>query len=58
MSSRIVLIGPLDSLPGLQERLDPSAEVESFPDSEALEALDHIIRTVRRYPFAMDGAVH
>jgi len=43
--SRIVLIGPLDSLPGLQERLDPSAEVQTFTDSEALEALDHIIRT-------------
>ena len=45
MSSRIVLIGPSDALPGLQERLDPSAEVETFTDSEALEALDHIIRT-------------
>jgi hypothetical protein len=29
----------------LQERLDPSAEIETFTDSEALEALDHIIRT-------------
>ena len=45
MSSRIVLIGPADALPGLQERLDPSAEVKTFTDSEALEALDHIIRT-------------
>lgn len=45
MSSRIVLIGPPDRLPGLQERLDPSAEIETFTDSEALEALDHIIRT-------------
>ena len=45
MSSRIVLIGPADALPGLQERLDPSAEVQTFNDSEALEALDHIIRT-------------
>ncbi len=45
MSSRIVIIGPPDALPGLQERLDPSAEVQSFTDSEALEALDHIIRT-------------
>jgi hypothetical protein len=45
VSSRIVLIGPSDSLPGLQERLDPSAEVQTFIDSEALEALDHIIRT-------------
>ena len=45
MSSRIILIGPSDSLPGLQERLDPSAEVQTFTDGEALEALDHIIRT-------------
>ena len=45
MSSRIVLIGPSDKLPGLQERLDPSAEIDTFTDHEALEALDHIIRT-------------
>ena len=45
MSSRIVLIGPSDALPGLQERLDPNAEVQTFTESEALEALDHIIRT-------------
>ena len=45
MPSRIVLIGPADSLPGLKERLDPKAEVQEFTDSEALEALDHIIRT-------------
>lgn len=45
MSSRIVLIGPADSLPALQERLDPAAEVLTFTDSEALEALDHIMRT-------------
>lgn len=44
MSSRIVLIGPSDALPSLQERLDPGAEIQSFTDSEALEALDHIIR--------------
>lgn len=44
MSSRIVLIAPSDALPGLQERLDPNAEVQTFSDSEALEALDHIIR--------------
>ena len=44
MSSRIVLIAPSDALPGLQERLDPNAEIQSFTDSEALEALDHIIR--------------
>ncbi len=45
VSSRIVLIGPADALPGLQGRLDAAAEVQSFTDSEALEALDHIIRT-------------
>jgi len=45
VSSRIVLIGPGDALPGLQGRLDPRAEVQTFTDSEALEALDHIIRT-------------
>ena len=45
MSSRIVLIAPSDALPGLQERLDPNAEIQTFTDSEALEALDHIIRT-------------
>lgn len=45
MSSRIVLIGPADSLPALQGRFDPGSEVHTFTDSEALEALDHIIRT-------------
>jgi len=45
VSSRIVLIGPPDALPSLQERLDPSAEVQTFTDGEALEALDHIIRS-------------
>jgi hypothetical protein len=44
VSSRIVLIAPSDALAGLQERLDPNAEVQTFTDSEALEALDHIIR--------------
>jgi hypothetical protein len=43
--SRIVLIGPADSLPALQERLDPAAEIQTFTDSEALEALDHIMST-------------
>jgi hypothetical protein len=43
--SHIVLIGPADTLPGLQERLDPSADIQTFTESEALEALDHIIRT-------------
>ena len=45
MPSRIVLIGPADALPGLKERLDPKAEVQEFTEAEALEALDHIIRT-------------
>lgn len=40
-----MLIGPPDSLPGLQERLDPAADVQIFTDSDALEALDHIMRT-------------
>jgi len=39
------LIGPADARAGLQGRLDPRAEVQRFADSEALEALDHIIRT-------------
>jgi hypothetical protein len=43
--SSIVLIGPSNTLPSLQERLDPSADIHTFTDSEALEALDHIIRT-------------
>jgi hypothetical protein len=45
VSSSIVLIGPADALPGLQQRLDPNAEVQSFTEGEALEALDYIIRT-------------
>ena len=35
----------MDALPSLQERLDPAADVQTFTDSDALEALDHIIRT-------------
>ena len=45
MSSSIVLIGPADALPGLQQRLDPTADIQSFTESEALEALDYIIRS-------------
>ncbi|OFW36430.1 MAG: hypothetical protein A3J29_12780 [Acidobacteria bacterium RIFCSPLOWO2_12_FULL_67_14b] len=45
MSSSIVLIGPADALPALQERLQSGAEVQTFTESEAIEALDHIIRT-------------
>ncbi len=40
-----MLIGPADALPALQGRLDPGAEVQTFTDADALEALDHIIRT-------------
>lgn len=40
-----MLIGPADSLPGLQERLDPAADIQTFTDGDALEALDHIMRT-------------
>lgn len=40
-----MLIGPADSLPGLQERLDPAADIHTFTDGDALEALDHIMRT-------------
>lgn len=39
------MIGPGDALPDLQQRLDAGAEVQTFTDSEALEALDFIIRT-------------
>ena len=40
-----MLIGPVDALPGLQERLEPGADVHTFTESEAIEALDHIIKT-------------
>lgn len=40
-----MLIGPVDALPGLQERLSPGADVQTFTESEAIEALDHIIQT-------------
>lgn len=45
MSSRIVLIGLADSLPALRERLDKAADIQTFTDGEALEALDHIMTT-------------
>lgn len=32
-------------MPSLKQRLDPKAEVQEFTEAEALEALDHIIRT-------------
>ena len=40
-----MLIGPVDALPALQERLQAGADVQTFTESEAIEALDHIIRT-------------
>lgn len=40
-----MLIGPAESLAGLQARLDPAADIQTFTDSDALEALDHIMRT-------------
>jgi hypothetical protein len=46
--SSIVLIGPSESLPALRERVDSGAELHTFTDQEALEALDHIIRTKPR----------
>lgn len=45
VSSRIVLIGPADALPALQGRLEAGTGVDTFTDSDALEALDFIIRT-------------
>ena len=48
MSSSIVLIGPSEALPALRERVDSGAELHTFTDQEALEALDHIIRTKPR----------
>jgi hypothetical protein len=48
VSLSIVLIGPADAIPGLRERLDSGAEMHSFTDAEALEALDHIIRNKPR----------
>jgi hypothetical protein len=48
VSSSIVLIGPADSIPALRERLDSGAEMHTFTDAEALEALDHIIRNKPR----------
>ncbi|MEW6322017.1 MAG: PilZ domain-containing protein [Acidobacteriota bacterium] len=44
MPSTIVIIGPSDALPALRDRLDSGADLTSFSDAEALEALDHIIR--------------
>lgn len=46
--SSIVLIGPADAIPSLRERLDSGAELHTFTDAQALEALDHIVRSKPR----------
>jgi hypothetical protein len=48
VASSIVLIGPSEALPTLRERVDSGAELHTFTDQEALEALDYIIRTKPR----------
>ncbi len=48
MSSSIVLIGPAGAIPSLRERLTPGAEVQTFTDTETIEALDHIVRSKPR----------
>lgn len=55
MSSRIVLIAPADALPALLGRFDEGAAVQTFTDSDALEALDHIIRTKPTLVALQDG---
>ncbi len=39
-----MVIGPPDALDSLRDRLESGSDVYSFTDSEALEALDHVIR--------------
>jgi len=55
VSSRIVLIAPADALPALLARFDQGAAVQTFTDSDALEALDHIIRTKPTLVALQDG---
>lgn len=43
MSSSIVLIGPSGAIPTLRERLDSGANLVSFTDAQAVEALEHIL---------------
>jgi hypothetical protein len=43
-----VLIGPPETLEGLRDRFEAGADVTTFTDAEALEALDHILRTKPR----------
>lgn len=44
MSASVVIVGPVEALPALRDRLDSGAELHAFSDGDALEALDHIIR--------------
>lgn len=48
MSSSIVLIGPAEALPSLRELLDSGVDLHTFAETDALEALDHVIRTKPR----------
>ena len=41
-------MGPSGAIPALRERLTPGAEVQTFTDTETLEALDHIVRSKPR----------
>lgn len=43
-----MLIGPAGAIPSLRERLTPGADVQTFTDTETLEALDHIVRSKPR----------
>lgn len=44
MSASVVIVGPVEALPALRDRLDSGAELHAFTEGDALEALDHIIR--------------
>lgn len=44
VSASVVIVGPVEALPAIRDRFDSGAELHVFPDSDALEALDHIIR--------------
>lgn len=44
MSASVVIVGPMEALPALRERLDSGAELHVFTEDDALEALDHVIR--------------
>jgi hypothetical protein len=45
VSAFIVLIGPSEALPGLKARSDADAEIQAFKSADAVEALEHIVRT-------------